>query len=80
MARNREVVLAHASRAVNNAMDLGDRTHPNDPWINESVEHHLFHAYVHMFASATRYSTTDLEHAICRLAMAIAVREGTLRQ
>jgi hypothetical protein len=72
----RDDVIAAATAAVNRAMDDGTEHGYTNEWTEQSTHEHLMHAARHL-ADAVRGDASEeahLEHAVCRVAMAIIKR------
>lgn len=63
-------LFAHVRNIVEQVKMEGRRTHSPESWLDESIEHHLYHAQAHMTAYAAWQNEKDLKHALTRLAMA----------
>ena len=63
----------HAMFALSAVLEYGASRYSRDNWRLISVEEHLNHALTHIFAYMANDEQDDhLEHALCRLHMAVA--------
>jgi len=69
-----------AITAIDEVLQIGSQKHPPGSWRKESVDHHAAKAMGHLkdfvYGIHTNSDGEDtLAHALCRLAMAVSVRE-----
>ncbi len=83
MARSDKLPCAmYAATVIAEVLAEGDLAHADTDWLDvtvmENVDHALDHLqYFRTRASAGRESAEDLEHALCRIAMALYRRRFT---
>lgn len=72
-----EYNMVEETKAIVKAVtESGKATHEEESWLRETVDHHLFHAIVHINNYGTTHQQVDLQNALCRLAMANYVAEN----
>lgn len=58
-------------KSLEATMDFGATFHEPGSWLTEGLEHHMQHAYDHVKEWLLEGNDEDLEHALCRMAMAL---------
>lgn len=67
-------VAAVSADVIRRVMAEGATTHEPGLWKKEGEAHHKQHAAEHVLELMERGADEDLEHALCRLAMAVWCR------
>ncbi len=69
-------VLEAAIRAVGTAMADGEKHGKNGKWLRQGYDEQVRHARGHVNSTGTGERLMHLQHALCRIAMAICFIEG----
>jgi hypothetical protein len=72
MPRSDKILLCnHATEILQRVLSVGDVRHPDEDWTIPTEHENMSHARAHQVEYYITGNVQELEHALCRIAMAL---------